>query len=416
MVHGHLQGREMKPMVHSRCVQTQVSDITGRSLTLLSTKSPSGEIPLVLIPAPRSSFSFMLSVPTGVYCMMQRFGKDIGRADPGLHMLPPYYRIAYVVSAQSCTYDAPVRACPTSDDVRVHIDVVVIFQIFEPHDFIYKLGAKNFDEFLSGTIDEAVRMLVRKEDHMSVYTLRGETADTMLQILNHKFTECGVRFSDVKVTSIWLPESLHRSLEMTTKMEKAMDKLERENEFEILRIKQESEMQIEEIRRKGEQVLVSESGRKKRAELEFEQKSVKAEEEGKIALIEAESKVEVMLLETKTQLERTKMQLETWRISETANADAAANTVKVEAELKAEEMIIEGKWQEEKMVCDAEATKHEAGAESEASKCLAAKRQHELDLREKQILMKLAEQGNFNLIGSAGDKIINAMMTGSLQT
>jgi len=401
-------------MVHSRCIQVRVKDICSQGLTLLSSKGANGEIPLVLIPLPRSSFSFMMSVPTGVFCLMQRFGKDCGKAEPGLHMLPPFYRIAYVVSAQSCTYDAPVRACPTSDDVRVNIDVVVIFQVVDPHKFIYKLGVKNFDEFLNGTIDEAVRMLVRKEDHMSVYSLRSERAGVMLEILNNKFSSTGVAFTDVKVTSIMLPDDLFYCLEGTTKMRKGMDKIERQNEFEIMQIKQESEMQIEEIRRKGEQVLVSESGRKKRAELEFEQRSVKAEEEGKIALIEAESKVEVMLLETQTQLNRTKMQLETWRISEMAKAESQARTTRLKAELQAEEAIIEGGWQEEKMVCEAAATKHEASAEAEASECLAAKRQHELDFFEKSILMKLAEHGDFNLVGSSGDRLISAMMSGSL--
>lgn len=402
-------------MVHSRCVQIRTSDITSNGLTLLSSKGANGEIPLVLIPTPRSSFSMMLKVPTGVYCLMQRFGKDVGRAEPGLHILPPYYRIAYVVSAQSCTYDAPVRACPTSDDVRVNIDCVVVFQVTDPHKFIFRLGAKNFDEFLNGTIDEAVRMLVRKEDHMTVYSLRSERAGVMLEILNNKFQESGVLFSDVKVTSIWLPDELFYCLENTTKMQKAMDKIDRQNEFEMMQIQQESEMNIEEIRRKGEQVLVSEGGRKKRAELEFEQRKVKAEEEGTIALIEAESTVEVMTLETQTKLNRTKMQFETWQISEMAKAESQGATMRIKAELEAEEAVIRASWEEEKMVCEAAATKHEAGAEQEASKCLAAKRQHELDLREKGILMKLAENGDFNLIGSAGDKLIEAMMSGSLQ-
>jgi len=396
-------------------VQVSVDNVCSEAVNILSSKSSDGQIPLVLIPSPRSTFSLMMQVPTGVYCLMQRFGKDVGRADPGLHIVPSFYRLAYVVSAQSCTYDAPVKHCPTEDDVHVNIDVVIIFQINEPHDFIYKLGAKNFDEYLSGTVDEAVRMLVRKENHQTVYGLRSERAGVMLDILNNKFSACGVMFQDVKITSIWLPDELAQCLEVTTKMQKAMEKLERHHEFEVLHIKQESEMQIEEIRRKGEQVLVSESGRKKRAEIEFEQRSVKADEEGKVALIEAEAKTEAMLLETQTQLSRTKTQLETWRIAELAKAESDGSAMRVKAELEAEEAVIQAGWQEEKMICEAEATKHEASAEGEASKCLAAKRKHELELREKAILMKLAGQGNFNLIGTAGDKMISAMMTGSFQ-
>jgi len=403
-----------KSAVHSRCVQIQVSDVCAKSVSLLSAKGSNGEIPLVLIPSHRRSFSCMMQVPSGVYCLMQRFGADLGPpAEPGLHLKLPFYRIAYIVSKQACTYDAPVRACPTSDDVRINIDVVVIFEIKDPSKFIYKLGAVNFNDYLSATVDEAIRMLVRKESHETVYGLRGDKAGILLQALNEKFEVGGVSFSDVKITSIWLPDSLAQYLEVSTKMAKAMEKLDRQNEFERMEIQQESEMAIEEINRKKEQVIVAESGRKKRAELEFEQRSVKAEEDGRVALIEAEAKGDVMVLTSQTQLNRTKTQLETWRVTELAKAEAEANKVRVQAELAEEQAIIQANWQEEKMLCEAQATKYESAAEAEASRCLAAKRRHQLDLREKAILTKLAEQGNFNLVGSSGDKMVAAMMKGS---
>jgi len=356
----------------------------------------------------------MIQVPSGVFCLMQRFGADLGEpATPGLHVKLPFYRIAYIVSKQANTYDAPVRACPTSDDVRINIDVVIVFTITDPSKFIYKLGAKNFDDYLSATVDEAIRMLVRKESHETVYGLRGESAGVLLKSLNQKFEVAGVSFSGVKITSIWLPDSLAGYLEVSTKMSKAMEKLDRQNEYERMEIQQESEMAIEEINRKKEQVIVAESGRKKRAELEFEQRSVKAEEDGRVAYIEAEAKAEIMQLTEATQLNRTKTQLETWRVTELSKAEADGNKVRVQAELAEEQAIIQANWQEEKMLCEAQATKYEAAAEAEASKCLAAKRKHELDLREKAILTKLGEQGCFNLVGSSGDKMVTAMMTGS---
>ena len=42
-----------------------------------------------------------------------------------------------------------------------------------------------------GTVDDAIRMLVRREDHKTVYSLRGERADLMLKLLNDKFLETG---------------------------------------------------------------------------------------------------------------------------------------------------------------------------------------------------------------------------------
>merc|ERR1719264_1189337 len=122
-----------------------------------------------------------------------------------------------------------------------------------------------------------------------------------------------------------------------------------------------------------------------------------------------------MILETQAQLNRTKTQLEAWRVAETAKAEAQANQVKVKADLAEEETIIQGSWQEE-MICEAAATKHDASAEKDASRCLQAKRQHDLDMRQKDILKKLAGTGNFNLIGTHGDRLLESMMCGSLKS
>lgn len=412
VVHGGHRVKR-KPVVHSRTVQVHVKDVVKNAVSLLSSKSEAGEIPLVLIPASRPSVSMWLEIPTGVACLMQRFGKDIGTMSPGLHILPSWYRIAYIVSQQSCCYDAPVVACPTSDDVRVSVDVVLIFQITDPQKFIYRLGAKNFDEFLSGTVDEAIRMLVRKESHQTVYALRGERADVMLKMLNDKFVEAGVVFHDVKVTSVWLPDLLANSLEITTKMSKGMEKDITSNEFEMLKIRQDSEMEIEEIRRKQEQVLVGEAGRKRRAELEFEQRSVKAEEEGSVAMILANGKVEVNRLTCQTTLDRTRKTLEAWRINQVTDAETRCNAKKTAADHTQEAAIIQGAWQEEKMLMDAEVTKCEADMESEAQKNLAAKREHDHLIHEKELLKQCAGKGSFNLIGSSGDRLVNAMLKGT---
>jgi regulator of protease activity HflC (stomatin/prohibitin superfamily) len=354
-----------------------------------------------------------MRIPSGVYCIVQRFGKDIGELAPGLHILPAWHRIAYVVSKQACTYDAPVLECPTKDDVRVAVDVNVVFSISDPSKFIYKLGAKNFDDFLSGTVDEAIRVMVRKETHTTVYSLRGENATLMLKLLNDKFLQSGVRFSDVKITSVWLPDELATCLETTTKLNKAMERLSRQNEYEMMQIKLDSEMAIEEIRRKCEQVLVTEAGRKRKAELEFEQRSVKAEEDGRVALIQSEGITEVNMVDVQSQYNRTKQQMETFQLTEVARAAAAHEAVKIAADHEAEALDIEAGYKYDEMRYEGLCLKAHASYEKDSSRTLFAKRKHELDLKEKGMLCELARIGNFNLIGTAGDRIIDAVMKGS---
>jgi len=405
--------------VHDRIVQVHVSSVCQKAVSILSMKNANGEIPLVLIPTARSALSLFMSVPSGVHCIVQRFGKEIGTIDAGLHMLPPWYRIAYIVSKQSTTYDAPVRACPTLDDVRVGIDVVLVFSVTDASKFIFRLGAKNFDDFLSGTVDESIRLLVRKRTHKEVYSLRGDrehnSVKGMLEGLNKKFEECGVTFSSVKITDVMLPDKLADCLESTTKLHLSMARQIRQNEYEMVLIKQESEMAIEEARRKQEQALILESGRKRRAELEFEQRSVKAEEDGRTSLIQAEEKQEVGLLESNAELRRRKVELETWRIDELAEAGARSRTKKIEADQLEEQQIVEAESFQEEMIYDAGVLKAEASTERQAAKLLQHKRKHDYELTEKKILGMLAQDGSFNLIGPSGDKIVSAMLDGSFQ-
>jgi len=396
-------------------VQIQVADVVGDSLSLLSSKSPDGDIPLVLIPSPRCYMSFMMEVPSGVACLVQKFGKDLGPFPAGLHVVPSYYRIAYVVSQQAVCYDAPVLECRTIDNVRVSVDVVLVFQIKDASKFVYRCGARNFDDFLRGTVDEAIRKLVRAHDHANVYAMKGDEAHAaeMLKLLNDKFVEGGVAFNEVMIISVWLNEELAADWEETTKISKQMELDEEAYKYNCTEITMQKDMDLEQISRTQDQTLVQEAGRKRRAEIDFENRKVKVEEEGLVIRIQAEGKIEVKQITVSQDLERTKMRLETMRVTEVASASAKANEVRLKAEETAEIETIKATWQEEKMRSDAEVTKSSAEMEEAAIKGLAAQRQHQLEMKEKGILSSFAQAGKFNLIGSFGDQMVGALLKGS---
>jgi len=402
--------------IHSRCVQLDVSYV-NEAVSIFSSKNARGEIPLVLIPQHRSWFlpsGWWLTIPTGCYCLMQRFGKDMGIAQPGGSITPPFYRIAYVVTQQSCTYNAPVKECPTSDNVRVSVDIVIVFMIRDPQAFVYKLGATKFDQLLSGAVDEGIRILVRSQNHQNVYWLRGNRADALLAHLNSKFTDVGVVFNNCTITEVMLPPSLQQSLTNTTEMRKAMLKTEREQEYEMGEIRRKSEIELEELKRKNEQVIVMENGKKKRAELVHEQKIVKAGEERQVALIEGQQKTQVNAVEATAKFERTKTELEKNRVETISRAEAEAEARRVQADVHFEAATVNAEAEMQKLIGEAKAIKMDAAAEAEASKHLSHKRKYELEMREKEILTKLAAKGNFNLIGDPGDRLVDAMMTGHL--
>lgn len=406
----------MSSKVHSRCVQLSISRIAD-AWSVFSQKNDSGQIPLVLVPEHRSAFSpggWWMTIPTGCFCLMQYFGKDIGVAQPGGSIKPPYYRVAYVVSQQSCTYNAPVKDCPTSDNVRVGVDVVIVFAIRDPQKFVYKLGAAHFDKLLSGAVDEGVRLLVRSQSHQGVRTLRGSRADALLTSLNNKFKDGGVTFSNCTITAVILPQSLEVSLEHTTELRKKMEKMNRDHEYHMGEIQRASALEVEELAKKSEQAIVMETGKKKRAELNLEQRMVKADEERSTAMIEAQTQGQVGKMEATSALERTKVNLERARVEAISKAEAEAEARRVQADIGFESSQMNAEAEKQRLLGQAEAIKLDAQAEAKASQHLTQKRKHELDMREKEVLKELAEKANYNLIGEPGDRLVDAIMTGHL--
>lgn len=393
-----------------------VRDVAKEAVSTFSTKNSGGTIPLVLIPSHRLFTSMFLSIPTGCFCLMQRFGKHDGLANPGISFKPPWYRVAYVVTRQSCTYNAPVKECPTADNVRVSVDMVIVFMIRDPVDFVYKLGAVHFDQLLSGAVDESIRILVRSHNHDNVYTLRGNRAVEVLTHLNQKFDSCGVVFSNCTIKSVELPESLMACHENATNMKKAMAKAKRQQEFEIGEIKRRSEIELEELRWKCDQALVVENGRKKHAELEHEQKLVKASEQLQNATIETQQKIQVRLMEARALLDRTRTEMEKTKVEMLSKAKVDAEATKVQADIGYETTLLHAEAERQRLSGEAKAIKMDADAEREASRHLTHKRKHEIEMREKEILTKLAQKANYNMIGESGDKIVGAMLTGHLNS
>jgi len=380
-------------------------------------KNATGQFPLVMIPAHRTPFAgtgWWLTIPTGCHCLLQRFGKNVGVAPPGGSIKPPFYRIAYIVNSQSCTYNAPVKECPTSDNVRVGVDVVLQFNIRDAEAFVYNLGAVHFDQLLSGAVDEGIRRLVRNESHQTVRTLRGNRAESMLLMLNKKFEDAGVSFGNCTITAVILPDQLESSLEHTTEMRKSMIKAVRDHEFLMGEIDRKVDMDLEERNRKNEQTIVTETGKKNREEMRRAQQQVKSNELTMTAMSEANQAAQVKQIEIKAGFARCKVDMERSRVETLSKAEADAEAKRVQADIAFEKAQMNAIAEKDRLLGDGEAIKLDAAAEATATQHLHHKRKHELEMREKDILMKLAQKCNYNLVGEPGDRLVGALMSGHL--
>lgn len=95
----------------------QPIDDYNQAINIFSQTSGTIDIPLVLIPSDRSCLSWFMFVPDGMHIIMQSWGNDVPEVKPGFQFLAPWTRIAFLVSKQSCSYNCPVKNCPTKDNI-----------------------------------------------------------------------------------------------------------------------------------------------------------------------------------------------------------------------------------------------------------------------------------------------------------
>merc|ERR1712039_158087 len=88
---------------------------------------------------------------------------------------------------------------------------------------------------------------------------------------------------------------------------------------------------------------------------------------------------------------------------------------KLQADLDAKMMTAESFIELTQAKQKAEAIKLEAQAERELGEQIRKTREHELNLERKKILAELAEQGDFNLVGSQGDAALKSLLDGEIK-
>merc|ERR1711971_1165929 len=144
------------------------------------------------------------------------------------------------VTQQSCTYNAPVKSCPTKDNVMVDCELTLVFAIGpDPNDvknFVYNLGALKFNEFLAAECEEAIRQLIRVTPLSDVYELRGSSSQhvqNVLKVLDDKFKEFGATFSKAAITDVVLNDELRRILQGTTEFKTKIRELDKEHEHNM---------------------------------------------------------------------------------------------------------------------------------------------------------------------------------------
>lgn len=402
----------------TRLVQRRVAEPLDASLEF--SKSSEQEIPLVLVPDDRWVCSCFMQVPSGIHCIQHTFGKDYDPerlAEPGLRCTPAWNRIAYCVTPQACTFNAPVKSCPTKDNVMVDCDLTLVFAIGpDPKSvktFVYQLGAARFDDFLGAAVEESIRLLIRTCEHTEIYELRSGNDPRVvraLKELNKKFGPFGIRFSTLAITDCRLSPELQQCLQDTTNFKSKILEQDKKQKHELDKIQFEADKLMETLVKKHERTIQDLRASRTRAEIE-RQKDI----------TDIRSKCEVektnVSKETKSNEIRASSQLTVAENQEKSNAEDIISKAKAEDErgrIKVDQEVLAAIYEAEQEMNAAkdlsQAIIAEAEAEAAAAESLRMKREHDLNMAKLEVLQVIAKTSKMVISGDNGDRLIESML------
>lgn len=387
-------------------------------------RSDGETIPIVAVPWQRVCCSCYFSVPSGAYTIIHDCGKDDnpdGLADAGIHCTPYWKHVAYMVTQQSITYNAPVKACPTSDDVTVDCELTLVFSIGPGADdvkkFVYNLGVVKFNQFLAAECEEAVRQLMRATMLEDVYELRGagsEHVAQVLRIMNDKFNPFGVTFVKAAITDVMLNSELRQILQGTTEFRTKITELDKEDDFNMKNIGFEFTKRFAEKEREYDRRKQDISAETSVAMVNRDMEAVQAESRREVAVTRAEEAAEVGKTRADADLKvaKSRAQRENADLLSKIRSQAEADRIHVE-----HDCLVRVKESEGLIAVEgskAEATKVEAKGEGEAAKGLTELRKHSLRMARLEVVEAVARRSKMVVGGDEGRVIIQSVVNDAL--
>jgi regulator of protease activity HflC (stomatin/prohibitin superfamily) len=243
----------------------------AQSTAIFQKKYPHNSVPIVVVVTPPKCCCILkLDIPSGVTTIGQKWGAHDGILAPGAKCcFCANRRIAAIVTQNSIRYDAPIRDCPTKDNVKVSIDISLTFRIgpgeAEYKTFVYELGPSKLDELLAAESEEAIRNFVRSVKLSQVQDIKGEIADTMLQDLNKKFNPLGVYFENVQIMTIQIPPALREDLAKTTGFDTMLQNQIKKHENDKLHLTNTENQKLIELQRNNAREIDRLNATKQRA-------------------------------------------------------------------------------------------------------------------------------------------------------
>jgi regulator of protease activity HflC (stomatin/prohibitin superfamily) len=365
---------------------------------------------MVIVPFWANSGAYM-RIPEGCYAGITTAGRYRGVWAPGFSWCWPWTKIEWLITKRGCVYEAPVRNCPTRDNIFISLHVVVTFHFdggfdnskdFEPEQgkqdklfkFAYQLGAESLEDRLQNSLDEHIRALALSVNCRDAYDLRNLSSgpiEALTNGLNHHLGDFGVVVDSVIITSIILPQETVADMQTMTLYSAENAYLERKHTFELREQNNEDEQQRLKAEKKQMRLAKTEDFANMKSKVDKDIQILQADTQKIVAEIVENERGDVLVLKAEGELEAAKIRLERSKILMELDASAKAESRSIKANQDAHQQIEIAKAEFKVTELRAKALQAQAAAEGAAKAALVQKRAFEIGMDRTKILRNMAQ-------------------------